>query len=47
MSALAAKDTDSLLKKVALAVAFRGMTPGRFWAADSSEEAVTSVLEAP
>lgn len=43
-TALAAKDTDTLLAVLAPEVAFRGMTPGRFWEATTPEQVVHDVL---
>jgi hypothetical protein len=42
--ALAAKDTDALLGLFADDVAFRGMTPSKFWQAGSPAEVVEQVL---
>ena len=42
--ALAAKDTAGLLAVLSPTVTFRGMTPGRFWAAGTAEETVHEVL---
>lgn len=42
--ALAAKDTEALLTVFAPEVAFRGMTPGRFWEAGTPEQVVHDVL---
>jgi hypothetical protein len=44
VAALAAKDTDALLGLFTADVAFRGMTPGRFWEAGSPSEVVENVL---
>jgi hypothetical protein len=44
VEALAARDTDTLLGLFAPDVFFRGMTPGRFWEADSPEHVVNDVL---
>jgi hypothetical protein len=44
VEALAAKDTETLLGLFAPDVYFRGMTPGRFWEADSPREVVEDVL---
>jgi ketosteroid isomerase-like protein len=44
VAALAAKDTDALLALFADDVAFRGMTPGRFWEAATPAEVVHDVL---
>jgi hypothetical protein len=44
VEALAARDTDTLLGLFAPEVFFRGMTPGRFWEADSPEDVVHEVL---
>jgi ketosteroid isomerase-like protein len=43
-AALATKDTDTLLTVFAPEVAFRGMTPGRFWEASTPEQVVHDVL---
>jgi hypothetical protein len=42
--ALAAKDTEALLEIFAPDVQFRGMTPHRFWEANSPRDAVENVL---
>ena len=44
VAALAVKDTDALIGLFAADVAFRGMTPGRFWEAGSPSEVVDGVL---
>jgi len=44
VAALAAKDTDGLVALFASKVDFRGMTPGRFWEADSPQRVVNEVL---
>jgi len=44
VEALAARDTGTLLGLFAPDVSFRGMTPGRFWEADSPEQVVNDVL---
>jgi hypothetical protein len=44
VAALAAKDTETLVGLFAPDVFFRGMTPGRFWEADSPEHVVNEVL---
>jgi hypothetical protein len=44
VEALAARDTGALLGLFAPGVFFRGMTPGRFWEADSPEQVVNDVL---
>lgn len=44
VAALAAKDTDGLVALFASEVDFRGMTPGRFWEADSPQRVVNEVL---
>jgi hypothetical protein len=44
VAALAAKDTDTLLGLFAQDVFFRGLTPSRFWEADSPEQVVREVL---
>jgi hypothetical protein len=41
VDALAAKDTDTLRDLFASDVVFRGMTPGRFWAAESPDHVLT------
>lgn len=46
VAALAAKDTDGLLRLFADDVYFRGMTPKRFWVADSPGQVVHEVLYA-
>jgi hypothetical protein len=44
VAALAAKDTNRLLALFVPDVIFRGMTPGRFWEADSPQRIVHEVL---
>lgn len=44
VAALAAKDTNALLGLFAPDVMFRGMTPRRFWEADSPQRLVHEVL---
>jgi hypothetical protein len=44
VAALAAKDTDALVRVFAPDVTFRAMTPGRFWEATSPEQIVHEVL---
>lgn len=44
VDALAAKDTERLLDLFAADVAFRGLTPNRFWEAGSPREVVEDVL---
>ncbi len=44
VAALAAKDTEALLGIFASEVTFRGMTPGRFWEANSPADVVQDVL---
>lgn len=44
VDALAAKNTAALLDLFAADIVFRGMTPGKFWAVHSPDEAVHQVL---
>jgi hypothetical protein len=44
VAALAAKDTDRLVALFASDVDFRGLTPRRFWEADSPQRVVHEVL---
>ena len=44
VAALAAKDTEALLGLFAADVAFRGLTPRRFWEAGSPSEVIERVL---
>jgi len=44
VAALAVKDTDRLVALFAADVIFRGMTPGRFWEADSPHRVVHEAL---
>ena len=44
VAALAAKDTDRLVALFASEVDFRGLTPRRFWEADSAQRVVHEVL---
>jgi hypothetical protein len=44
VAALAAKDTQTLLRLFADDVTFRGLTPGRFWSADSPAQVVDEIL---
>jgi hypothetical protein len=44
VAALAAKDTDRLVALFASDVDFRGLTPRRFWEADSPQRVVHDVL---
>lgn len=44
VTALVARDTSSMLRLFSPDLQLRGMTPGRFWTADSAEDAVHAVL---
>ena len=44
VAALASKDTEALLDAFSADVVFRGMTPSRFWTANSPQQVVDDVL---